>query len=221
MTMLLLACLAFVGTHLLMSHPLRGGLVKALGASGFMGVYSLVSLACFGWIILAFRTAPVGETVWAVGDGLWALASLIMLLASILLMGSLIGNPALPVPNAADLLARPPAGVFTITRHPMMWAFILWAIAHALVSPRPAVLVLCVAMAALALFGSLGQDAKKAKLMGAAWQAYADRTAFIPFARGAGFPGMHALGGGLLVWLFITWAHPLLGGPIAGLWRWL
>jgi len=218
---LLLACAAFVGTHLLMSHPLRARLVKALGANGFMGVYSLVSLATFGWIVMAFRLAPTGDPLWTVGDGLWALASLIMLLAAILLMGSFIRNPALPAPNAAALAALDPKGVFTITRHPMMWSFTLWAVAHALISPRPAVLVLCGFIAALALLGSLGQDAKKAKLMGTAWQSYVTRTSFIPFAKGASFPGMHALGGGLVVWLAVTWAHPLLGGPIAGIWRWI
>jgi uncharacterized membrane protein len=220
MTTLLLACLTFVGTHLLMSHPLRAGMVKALGTNGFMGVYSLVSLVSLAWLALAFRAAPLGDPLWLVGDGLWALASLIMLLAAILLMGSFIGNPALPAPNAKALAAQEPKGVFTITRHPMMWSFFLWAIAHSLVSPRPAVLVLCASMGALALFGALGQDAKKAKLMGEAWQTYMARTAFIPFAKGAKFPGMHALGGGLVVWLLATWAHPLLGGPIAGVWRW-
>ena len=218
---LVLACVAFVGTHLLMSHPLRAPMMKALGANGFMGVYSLVSLATFGWVVVAFRAAPAGDPLWIVGDGLWALASLIMLLAAILLMGSLIRNPAMPMPNAAALAEMAPQGVFTITRHPMMWSFTLWAVAHALISPRPAVLELCGFIAALALLGSLGQDAKKAKLMGDVWQGYVARTSFIPFTKGVQFPGMHALGGGLVVWLAATWAHPLLGGPIAGIWRWL
>ncbi len=42
---LALATFAFVGTHLLMSHPLRAGLVARLGERGFAGVYSLVAFA--------------------------------------------------------------------------------------------------------------------------------------------------------------------------------
>ena len=42
---LIIASAAFVGTHFLMSHPLRAPMVKALGEKGFAGVYSLVSLA--------------------------------------------------------------------------------------------------------------------------------------------------------------------------------
>ena len=38
-TSLLLANIAFVGSHFLMSHPLRRGLVKAFGGKGFLGVY--------------------------------------------------------------------------------------------------------------------------------------------------------------------------------------
>ena len=36
-----LASAAFIGTHLLMSHPLRPGLVKALGERGFAILYSI------------------------------------------------------------------------------------------------------------------------------------------------------------------------------------
>ena len=37
LTMLVLASVAFVGTHFLMSHPLRSGMVAALGEKGFAG----------------------------------------------------------------------------------------------------------------------------------------------------------------------------------------
>ena len=56
---LLVALAAFVGTHFLMSHPLRAAMARALGAAGFMGIYSLVSLATFGWAIMAFRARPL------------------------------------------------------------------------------------------------------------------------------------------------------------------
>src|SRR3546814_6045473 len=73
--------------------------------------------------------------------------------------------------------------LFAITRHPMMWGLALWALAHALVMPTPAQIILSATIAVLALVGSAGQDAKKARLMGDAWRHWAARTSFVPFAR--------------------------------------
>ncbi len=221
MLQLALALIAFVGTHFLMSHPWRAFMMVRLGAGGFTGVYSLVSLTTLGWVAYAFREAPLGMPLWGPGDGLNIASTIIMFLASILLAGSFVGNPALPQPGADKLAALPARGVFAITRHPMMWSFALWSLAHVLVSPRPAVLLLSGAIALLALGGSAGQDAKKAKLMGESWQGWVSRTAFVPFARGFAWPGRVALIGGTLLWLAATWAHPFAGAPTAGLWLWV
>src|SRR3546814_15287073 len=99
---------------------------------------------------------PPEPPLWAVDDPLWALASLIVLVASILFMGSLVGNPALPASGAAATAQRAPRGVFAITRHPMMWGFALWALAHAPVMPTPAQLALSAPLAFPALVGAAG-----------------------------------------------------------------
>ncbi len=229
MTMLALALAAFVGTHLLMSHPLRAPMVGALGATGFQLAYVVVSFATLGWAVHAFREAPYGMPLWSAGDGIWAVATAIMLVASVLLVGSLHGNPALPAPGADALAAKPARGVFAITRHPMMWSFALWALAHVLVSPRPSVLLLAGAIAILALGGAAGQDIKKARLMGSSWRDWEKRTRYLPLsgqlsgkiAWGAAWPGSIAIIGGTILWLAATWSHPWLGSPPAGIWRWL
>ena len=41
------------------------------------------------------------------------------------------------------------------------------------------------------------------------------RTAFVPFAKGAAWPGRIALVGGTALWLLATFAHPLAGAPTA------
>jgi uncharacterized membrane protein len=219
--MLIIALTAFVGTHLLMSHPLRAPMVARLSEKGFSIVYSLVSLATLIWAVNAFRDAPLGTPIWAAGDGLNIAATAIMFLASVLLAGSFVGNPALPQPGAGKLAMQTPAGVFAITRHPMMWSFALWSLAHVIVSPRPPVLILSGFIALLAIGGAAGQDVKKAKLMGTSWQTWASNTAFVPYARGWTWPGRTALIGGTLIWLTATWAHPLAGAPTAGIWFWL
>ena len=55
MASLIAACVAFVGSHFLLSHPLRAPLVARLGTGPFMGLYSLVALASFAWLVVAYR----------------------------------------------------------------------------------------------------------------------------------------------------------------------
>ena len=218
------AAVAFVGTHFLLSHPLRRSLVGAVGERGFLGIYSLVAAVTLAWLALAYRAAPATAMLWPVGDGLWAIATVVMLVASVLLLGSLVGNPALPGASAGQ---GEPRGVFAITRHPMMWAFALWSLGHVAVYPIAANIVVALAVLVLALVGAHGQDRKKERLQPDTWPAWERRTSYWPFtailagrARFGAF-GMHALVGGLVVWLAATWAHiPLAGWP-AGIWRWL
>ncbi len=229
MSLLITTCVLFVGSHLALSHPLRHGLASRLGERGFQIVYSIVAIATFIMLVQAWRGVPPEPPLWAVGDGLWIFASLLVLFASVLFMGSLIGNPALAAPGAAAAAQGAPRGVIAITRHPMMWAFALWAFAHVLVMPTNAQIVLSATIAFLALVGSAGQDVKKARLMGDAWRHWAARTSFVPFARqisgatpwGDTIPRPHALFGGIVLWLVATWAHGALGYMVAGIWRWV
>jgi uncharacterized membrane protein len=219
---LIAACAAFTGTHFALSHPLRRPLVSRIGNAGFQGLYSLVALASFAWMVLAFRAADSGAPLWnGMSDALWIIASLLTLLASVLLVGSFKGNPALTMPGAAALATQEPHGVFHVTRHPMMWAFSLWAVSHALISPTPRSLVLTAAIAVLALVGAHLQDRKKAVLMGTAWQGWASRTNFGPRIGRLLWAGWLPWLGGLVLWLAATWAQLPANGMIAGVWRWL
>jgi uncharacterized membrane protein len=225
--MVLIAATAFVGTHFILSHPLRAPLVARLGEKGFLGVYSLVAAITLMWMIVAYRAAPVTPMLWPVGDALWAIATVIMLVASILLLGSLVGNPAMPNPDGPIMVPAEAKGVFAITRHPMMWAFALWGLAHILVYPVAANIIVSVAIILLSLVGAALQDRKKEVLTPAAWQHWESRTSYWPFAAilagraRFGRFGMHALACGLVVWLAATWAHMPLAGWPAGIWRWL
>jgi uncharacterized membrane protein len=229
MSLLITTCVLFVGTHFILSHPLRAPLADRMGERSFQIVYSIVAIATFIMLVQAWRGMPPEPPLWVVDDPLWILASLIVLFASILFMGSLIGNPALPAPGAAKAAQAAPRGVFAITRHPMMWGFALWALAHAMVMPTGAQIVLSGTVAFLALVGSAGQDAKKARLMGDAWRHWAARTSFVPYARQVGgaapwgdtIPRPHALFGGIVLWVVATWAHGALGYMVAGIWRWM
>jgi uncharacterized membrane protein len=222
------AAVAFVGTHFLLSHPFRERLVRRLGERAFTALYSLVAAITLGWLVWAYRAAPISAPFWPVGNTLWAVATLVMLLASVLLMGSLIRNPALPTGGRPAAAAPTTAsGVFAITRHPMLWSFALWALCHIAVYPVAKNIVVATAILVLALLGAAFQDERKGRLQPELWRPWTARTSYWPFlaiatrrARFGGF-GAHSLAGGVVVWLVATWAHIPLSGWAAGIWRWL
>jgi uncharacterized membrane protein len=223
----LAAAVAFVGSHFLLSHPLRRRIVKVVGEAAFQGVYSLVAAATLIWLAMAYRSARPTDPLWPVGDALWAAATVLMLLASILLMGSVIRNPALPTGGASGKFPDTARGVFAITRHPMMWAIALWGLCHIAVYPRMKNIIVAVAIIVLALVGAALQDRKKEGLEPELWPTWEAKTSYLPFAavatgraRIAGF-GIVPLVGGLVIWLAATWAHIPLSGWAAGVWRWV
>jgi uncharacterized membrane protein len=211
---LFFAAIAFVGMHFLLSHPLRGTLVRAMGEGPFRGVYSLVALITFGLMIHFYRAIGREQPLWDSGDAGWIAGTVLMWLASILLVGSFLKNPALV--GAAGPKGGP-KGVLTITRHPMMWSFALWAAVHLMILGMPKALVFDGAIILLALAGAVAQDRKKAGLMGEDWHDWTAQTAFVPFTRGLAYPGAVAFVGGTLLFLVATWVHPV---P-AGIWRWI
>lgn len=226
----LLAALAFVGTHFLLSaSPLRSALVRRLGEPGFLGLYVVVSFATIGWLAYAYVHAPVGPLLWPVRDGAWIGVTVLMLLASILLAGSLFGNPAMPDPTGKTVPVPQARGVCAITRHPMMWAFALWGIAHIGVFPLPSNITVAVAIIVLALVGSALQDRKKERLKPDFWPEWEARTSYWPFAAllagrrrwSEAWPGWRALLLGLAIWFGATWAHIPISGWHAGIWHWI
>lgn len=219
--LLALGMIAFVGTHLLMSHPWRATLVRQFGPAGFLVLYSVVSLIAFSSAVIAFGKAPPTPQLWD-GQGIvpWILASLLTLVASALFLASLAGNPALAGTDVSGLSTRLPHGAFKVTRHPMMSAFTLWGVAHILVAPSARTIILAGGIIALAVVGSRGQHAKKVALHGQDWRVWMKRTSFLP-----NLAALHHLGfywlAAVPVWFLATWAHIHAAGIPAGAWLWL
>jgi uncharacterized membrane protein len=219
---LVAAAASFVGTHFLLSHPLRRPLIDRLGEKAFSGIYVIVAFLTLGLTIWVYNRLGRETQLWSPDEGSWALGSLLMWFGSILFVGSFRGNPALPRRPGQRITAIPqPNGVFAITRHPMMWGFALWAITHMIVVATPKAMIFDGAILFLALGGSVGQDRKKRKLMGEMWHEWTAATAFVPFTRGGGAPGWFAFIGGTLLFLLATWLHKPIAGVPAGLWRWI
>lgn len=225
LAVLALATIAFVGSHFLLSHPLRLRLIGAVGETRFTLLYSIVAAATLLWLIFAYRAIDDELPIWIAPDTVWWIADGVMLVASILLIGSFVRNPAFPHPGAKQK-ARAATGIFAITRHPMNWAFALWAIVHLALWGEPRNIVVDGGILILALVGSVAQDRKKRRAMGRTWLDWEAKTSFVPFAallsgrarwRDAA-PGWTAGLGGLVFWLVVTTWHVPVYSPIVQAW---
>ena len=107
----------------------------------------------------------------------------------------------------------------------MNTSFMLWALVHASLSGSPRNLIVAAGIMVLALFGSMGQERKKARLLGPIWLDWQARTSFVPFGallsgrarwRDA-MPGAGALIGGLVFWALVTSWHAPLVSPLGDL----
>lgn len=225
MTLFIVLLAAFVLTHIWMATPaIRDGLVARLGPGGFQGVYALVSFALLGGAMWAYRPLEP-QILWVAPPLVWLLASALMLVASILFVGSITpANKALAGVPASE---RPASGVLRITRHPMMWAFGLWAVVHATLSGSLPTVILAAGIGALALLGAAHQDVKKRRLMGETWARYERETSYWPLGAQLGgrqpwsavWPGLVPVLGGVLLWAALTFVHPMLmGAPVVPPW---
>ena len=225
MRQFLLAYLVFFAAHMLpASPPLRRRLVALLGERVYLLSYSALSVALAGWLVLAALQAPYFE-LWSPPPVLRHIALLLAPLGVVLVMvGLLSANPLSVTLNRGAGDTRFGA-VTRLTRHPVLWGFGLWALAHLLVNGD---LVMVLLFGGLAVFASLGMwllDTRKRRQIGAAnWRRLAASAPLLGW-RGTGEgmdrPRLDAglLAGlvsaiGLVAWLVLGGHASLVGVPI-------
>ncbi|MBC6440717.1 MAG: NnrU family protein [Rhodospirillales bacterium] len=200
MTHLILACVAFVGLHVVLSGTsLRDKVAGRLGEPAFLGLFSAIALVTIVWASIAYGNADHVE-IWLAGPALKGIAWLIMVPAVLFVVcGNVTPNPS--AVGSEKLLERDDIakGIFTITRHPLMWGIALWAFAHLLANGDVASLILFGSMLVLVLVGVPSQERKKRRKTGGQWDRFAQATSSVPFA--AILQGRTRLdGGGIGFW---------------------
>jgi uncharacterized membrane protein len=198
---LIVATLVFIGIHVVPSTPLRAKAVRAMGERGYLGLFSLASLAGLIWMAQAYSHAPF-EALW---PGLRLAPVAVLPIAFMLLAcGVLSSNPAL-LGQAVRLKREDAArGIVRITRHPIMWAIMLWAAAHLLAIGSLQAVVFFGGLLVLAAAGTTLQDARKAARLGEDWKRFAALTSNLPFLAIAQRRNR-------IVWREIGWAQPAVG----------
>jgi uncharacterized membrane protein len=154
--------------------------VGALGQVGFLGLYSVVALAIFVPLIrLYFTSKHAGAQLWALPRGpllSWAVYAG-MALAFVLLVSSFLR----PSPGGVVPGDTTPKGVYRITRHPMVMAFVVFALVHLLPNGSTADVAFFGGFAAFALIGAAHQDRRKLATGPAGYREFYEHTPFLPF----------------------------------------
>jgi uncharacterized membrane protein len=222
---LTLAAIAFVAAHFLVSSTgLRAPLVARLGERSYAGLFSAQAFALIIWMAVAYRAAPSDPLLWAI-PGAAHLALVLMPFILVLAIGGFTAPNPSAVMMAAPDSAWQPKGILTVTRHPVMWAFGLWALLHILANGDLAGLIFFGAFALLALLGTLAIDAKKQQTWTPeSWRAFSMQTSNLPFLavaqgrvkfdwRGIGWKTI-AIAVALYL-AIVFWLHPqVIGAPL-------
>lgn len=179
-----IAAAVLVGSHFVLSAaPVRRPVVGSIGERFFLTGYSIIAIVAIVWLVVAYDRAPY-QTLWPEAAwARWAMLALGFVATLMLVAGLTAPNPtAVGVPGSAMARAGAGAGIFAITRHPVMWGIALWALGHVLVNGDTASVIFFGALLALALGGTLHSDARRRMAGGEGWRRFAAVTSWLPFA---------------------------------------
>lgn len=221
---LLAATALFVGAHfVLSSRAPRRGLVRALGEQGFLVAYSLIAVSALVWMLAAYGAAPQLQ-IWAPSSALRAVPLALMPIACVLVVCGLTTRSLTSVGGVQASGAGGPRtaapGIISITRHPVLWGFALWAASHLAVRGDAASMILMGGILILALGGMAHIDLRREEALGGDWGPTKMTTSLIPFAailsgrthfdwKGIGWWRPLA---GLALFFVLLYAHPWIAG---------
>lgn len=213
---------AFFASHILPARPpIRGRLRSALGHGIYIAVYSAVSLAALGWLMVAAGRAPYVE-LWAFAPWqLWVPNIVMPIVCVLVVLGSGAVNPFSFAGRAPERFDPANPGVAGLTRYPVLWAVVLWGLAHLVPNGDLAHVLLFGLFAAFGLVGMRMLERRRKRAWGAdVWEARAANTSLIPFA--AILCGRARIGpmlrqplriaAGFAAWFVLLAAHSILFG---------
>ena len=172
---------AFVLSHLVPAlPPVRARLIGLFGRCGYFSLYGIVSLLLLLALIHASATAPYIE-LWPTTDMSLAVPRLVMPFALILaIAGILAPNPlSMSLNREAFDPLRP--GIVAVVRHPVLWALLIWSLAHIAANGDVGHVVLFGTFAAMSAMSMMSLDRRRqAKLGRPEWDRLAARAPQLP-----------------------------------------
>lgn len=125
------AIVVFLALHSLPAATgLRAVLIDRIGRRTYLTLYSLVSVLALVWLVSATLRAP---RIWLWPPNEWtaAVPLVVMLPACVLIAGAITRANPLSVSFRGGAADTEQPGVLGLVRHPILWAFCLWATSHA------------------------------------------------------------------------------------------
>jgi uncharacterized membrane protein len=208
MLMLMLAGLAFLAIHLLISGTrFRDRITGVVGEGPYLGLFALASLATIVWFVISYNAAaasPENRMLYDFGRGVRDLGIPLIAIAFLLgVQGLLISNPTSVRYGAAEPKEATIKGVLRITRHPFLWGVIIWSAFHVLANGDLASVLFFGTFLTVAFLGTFSIDAKRKRKLGSLWKAFEAKTSNVPFA--AVISGRNSLNfGESLGWRFLV-----------------
>lgn len=178
---LTLALASFFVLHLIPAIPgMRERMVDRIGRRAYVIAHSAISTVALVWVIVATLRAPT-ILLWPVAGWQAWVTVILTPLALFLLIAGLIG------PNPLSLTLRPAGteaqpGIVRITRHPVFWGALIWALAHIPPNGDLRSVLLFGSLAALAAAGFVLGDRRARRKLEGNWDALAATTSIVPFA---------------------------------------
>jgi uncharacterized membrane protein len=181
--LLLVSAVLFVLTHLGISRTsFRNLLVDMLTENGYLAFYSIVALATLGALIYQYGQVGHQDYVWEPSVITSSIAKLVMPIALIfIVLGMSARNPtSLKMESSVD---DEPLGILRITRHPVQWGILLWALSHLVANGDVASIIFLVSFALVSGLGTSSIDRKRRlSLAPEKWNHFISVTSNVPFA---------------------------------------
>ncbi|MFV0358511.1 NnrU family protein [Tropicimonas sp.] len=197
----------------------KESLVGMLGPNGYTALFSLISVALLYWLIVAAARAPFVPLWDQTVAARWGVNIAMPVAIALGTFGVAAPNPFAFEGRATGFDPDRP-GIAGVTRQPLLWALLLWSLAHLWVNGDLAHVILFGTFVLFSVLGMQIVETRRRQAMGAAeWARLTRHTGLWPFAalvsgrwRPVGLPPPGRLALAIGAWATLWYLHaPVIG----------
>lgn len=180
MSELVLAFTLFIVLHSVPALPaIRGRLIAAMGHRPYIVAYSLVSIVVLVWLFKAAIRVDYIE-LWEAAPWQALVTSIASPLGIFLVMAGLLSTNPYSISFRMEQTA--PGAIVSVTRHPVLWGFLVWALGHLPPNGDLRSVILFGGFAAFSIGGFFMLEKRARRKFGMEWSSATRSTSIIPFA---------------------------------------